>query len=96
MSYKVSQKAQAEIIDIYLYGVEHFTEQQSDSYHASLSAAFDILAQNPELARERTELEPPVRVHPHGSHLIIYRIEDDRDIFIISIRHAREDWQDDP
>ena len=96
MSYRLSQKAQDEIIDIYLYGIEHYNEQQADNYHTSLSATFGILAQNPELARERTELHPPVRVHPHGSHLIIYRVETNRDIFIISIRHAREDWQDDP
>ena len=95
MSYRLSQKAQAEIIDIYLYGIERYNEQQADTYHASLSATFDILAQNPEIARERTELNPPVRVHPHGSHLIIYQVENNRDIFIISIRHAREDWQND-
>ena len=44
----------------------------------------------------RSEITPPVRCHPHGAHLIIYRSEDDGGVTILRIRHASEDWDDDP
>jgi len=38
------------------------------------------------------EIDPPVRVHPNGSHAIIYRT-DDEDI-ILAVRHSRENRQE--
>ncbi|WP_417496630.1 type II toxin-antitoxin system RelE/ParE family toxin [Maricaulis sp.] len=47
-------------------------------------------------ARERVEIAPPVRCHPHGSHLIIYVIDADDDVLVLRIRHAHENWAGDP
>jgi len=52
---------------------------------------FKFLSHNSEAARERTEITPPVRVHPYGSHIIIYLIDSAEDVFILRIRHGRED-----
>ncbi|WP_438985218.1 type II toxin-antitoxin system RelE/ParE family toxin [Aequoribacter sp.] len=41
---------------------------------------------------QRFELSPPVRVHPFRSHIIIYTQENNGDIFIVRVRHSREDW----
>jgi toxin ParE1/3/4 len=32
-------------------------------------ALFDLLVQFPDIARERTEFSPAVRIHPSGAHL---------------------------
>jgi len=50
-----------------------------------------VLVRHPEIARERLEIRPPVRVYRSGSHLIIYRIEDGC-LAVLHIVHARQDW----
>jgi toxin ParE1/3/4 len=52
-------------------------------------AVFDLLAEFPEMARERGEFRPPVRIHPSGSHLVIYRTEG-QVIEIIRVLHAHQ------
>jgi toxin ParE1/3/4 len=55
-----------------------------------------LLADSPNLARERTELSPPARIHPAGSHVVVYTIENDGSILIARVRHGREDWAGSP
>ncbi|MCR8550044.1 MULTISPECIES: type II toxin-antitoxin system RelE/ParE family toxin [Rhodobacterales] len=42
------------------------------------------------MAREREEFTPPVRIHPSGSHLVIYRREG-QGVEIIRILHTHQD-----
>ena len=51
-----------------------------------------MLLRHPEMAREYTEIDPPVRLHPYRSHLIVYRIDADH-LAVIRILHARQHWQ---
>jgi len=53
------------------------------------------LSENPEATREREDINPPVRIYPFGSHLIVYSIRPDQNIFVLRVRHAREDWAND-
>lgn len=46
------------------------------------------------MARERSEIRPTVRIHPTGSHLVIYSIKPRGDGLIIAVPNAREDWED--
>jgi len=39
------------------------------------------MATMPTLARERTDFDPPVRIHPVAEHLMIYCIEADAVLF---------------
>ncbi len=97
MTYRLTRKAEEDFVNIYVQGAHSFGIDQAESYHHELVRTFEILAGNPFMARERLELSPAgIRVHPHGSHIIIYRIEENRRILIIRIRHAREDWINDP
>jgi len=41
------------------------------------------------MARERAEFTPSVRIHPSGSHLVIYRLAG-QGIEIIRILHAHQ------
>jgi toxin ParE1/3/4 len=93
MSYILSRKAEEDIIDIFLTGVEQFGQKQAEHYHEQLDKCFRFLAENPLAAHERFEITPPVRIHPVGSHLVIYRIEENGELFIIRVRHGHEDWQ---
>lgn len=95
MAYRFSKPADQDVIDIYLKSEEMFGEVQADRYLEGLYDTLAFLAENPMAARERTELQQPVRVHPYKAHLVIYRL-DGQDILILRLRHGREDWQASP
>ncbi|WP_074454269.1 type II toxin-antitoxin system RelE/ParE family toxin [Marinobacter sp. X15-166B] len=92
MAYVLSRKAEEDVINIFVEGVHSFGLHQAERYHSQLEKCFQFLADNPTAAPQRTEITPPVRIHPSGSHLVIYRIEPDNEVFIIRVRHEREDW----
>ena len=94
MAYRLSRKAEDDIIKIFVRGVAEFGAPQAELYHRELEHTFRFLDDNPLAARLREEIDPPVRVHPMGSHLVIYKHEAKGDIFIVRVRHSREDWQD--
>jgi len=81
--------AETDLSDIWHYGADAWGIEQADRYADSLFALFDLLADFPEMARERNEFTPPVRIHPIGVHLVIYRTEG-QDVEIIRILHAHE------
>ena len=92
MPYALSNKAEEDIIAIFVAGAERFGLIQAQRYHQQLTTTFEFLSDNPQAAPVCEELIPPVRLHPVGSHLVIYQLEADNSIFIIRVRHAHEDW----
>ncbi len=81
--------AQADLSEIWRHGAANWGVEQADRYADGLFAVFDLLADFPEMARERRELTPPVRIHPTGAHLVIYRVEGP-DVEITRILHAAQ------
>lgn len=94
MAYRLSVAAAQDVIEIHARSIELFGPRQADAYHDRLIEAFGLIAANPAIARERTEITPPVRVHPVGTHLVIY-VESGPDVLVVRVRHAREDWTGD-
>jgi toxin ParE1/3/4 len=92
MSYKTSRQADRDIIDIYVHGVAEFGVDQAERYHEGMVSVFELLAENPHLARERREFDPPVRLHPYQAHMIAYVVRDDG-ILIIRVLHGRQAWE---
>jgi toxin ParE1/3/4 len=66
--------------------------KQAEHYHSILEKSFQFLCENPLAARERTEITPPVRMHPIESHIIVYSVDERDEIFIIRVRNGVEDW----
>jgi toxin ParE1/3/4 len=64
--------------------------ERTRAYYQDIISTFELLAASPKLARERMEFSPPVRVHPHASHSIIYRIEENT-VFITRILRGNMD-----
>lgn len=92
MPYRTTRQADRDIVDIYLWGCREWGQPQAERYHEGLSAVFDLIADNPRMARERFEVDPPVRPHPYQSHLIAYLL-DDNGVLIVRILHGRQDWE---
>ena len=90
--YRLSPAAQNDLEDIWLYTLEQWSVQQADRYADILEDTLDRLLFMPEMARERPEFDPPVRIHPSAEHLIVYLIEGDQ-LVILRILGAGQDWQ---
>ena len=93
--YQLTPRARLDLQDIWNYYAVTWSTDQADRYSAALVDAFERLALDPELARQRDEFTPPVRIYRCGSHLVIYRVEVDH-VLVIRLRHVREDWMSDP
>jgi len=91
VAFKLSRKAEDDLIDIYAFGAIEFGFDQADRYQNSLEQAFRFLADFPQAARERMEIDPPVRGYACRSHVIIYVI-DGLDVHVLRVRHGREAW----
>ncbi|GMG85616.1 type II toxin-antitoxin system RelE/ParE family toxin [Paralimibaculum aggregatum] len=96
MIFRLTARAEEDIIQTYLEGAREFGGAQAEAYHARLERTLALLADNPRLARGRTELAPPVRVHPCGVHVIVHLVDESDDVLIVRLRHGREDWVVDP
>ena len=92
---RLTPAAQADLAAIWTYTAQTWSVAQADTYVAGIRKTLNVLLDSPELARERHEIAPPVRIHRHRSHLIVYRIEAPF-LDVIRIRHAHEDWIADP
>ncbi len=93
--YRLSKAAIDDLSSIARYTVETHGVAQARKYRDGLLDTCIFLSENPEAARLRTELEPPMRVHRYQSHMLFYTIRGN-DILIVRIRHVREDWISNP
>ena len=96
MSFRLTRKAADDIVAIFQDGVGLFGVEQAEKYHLGMAQVFALLAENSEMAREREEITPPVRIHPYGAHLIVYLVEQNRDVLIVRVRHGHEEWRENP
>lgn len=90
--YRLSPQARNDLGNIWSYTAQTWSADQADTYLRGLDQKLGDLCLNPESARERKEIDPPVRLHPYRSHLVIYRIEGDQ-LAVIRIVHYRQHWQ---
>ena len=95
MAYRLTRRAEDDVVGIFLEGLKHFGPRQADAYHEKLERAFELISHNPFMARERKDISPPVRVHPCGSHIVIYLV-DSEGVLVVRVRHHKEDWIDHP
>jgi toxin ParE1/3/4 len=95
MTWQLSRAADEDFVEIYRGSVAQFGVAQAEAYSAGLTRIFDFLADFPRAARERVDIDPPVRAHPFKAHIVVYVLRGD-DILIVRIRHGHEDWQSDP
>ena len=71
--------------------VARWSAEQAEAYILQLNESFRLLCDFPEMARERAEISPPIRLHPSGRHLILYRLEAGA-LVILRVVHQRQNW----
>ncbi len=89
--YRLSPAAQNDLEKIWLYGARNWSNRQANRYSAMLKKSLDQLLAMPELAPERTVFTPPVRIHPSGRHLVVYRISGEN-LDVLRILGGQQDW----
>lgn len=80
--------AEQDIADIWVDGADRWGVEQADRYFDAMVNLFDLLSEQPEIARLREEFSPPVRIHPYGSHVVVYETVK-TGIAIIRVLHNR-------
>lgn len=93
--FRLKPAALTDLENIWGFSALRWSADQADEYVQGLYAAFERISENPQIARERIEFTPPVRIHNFKSHIVVFREEADH-IAIIRIRHGSEDWASDP
>ena len=76
---------------IWDHTVARWSSEQAEVYLMGLDRVLSLLAEQPTLAREHNQFDPPVRVHPYRSHLVIFRA-DDLTLDVLRVVHVRADW----
>ena len=90
--YLLTPKAEDDLEAIWRYTASTWSAGQADLYIGTLIRTIETLVAMPQLARERAEFTPPVRIHPAAEHLIIYRIDGDW-LSVIRILGGRQNWR---
>lgn len=89
-TYKLRPAAEKDLEHIWQYTVAQWNVKQANQYTDMLVTAFDSIAEDPLLNRERSEFTPPVRIRRQTSHLIIYQVKSEV-VDIIRILHKQMD-----
>ena len=88
--FTVSKAASTDIRSIARYTQDTWGRDQRRRYLDGLNGKFEMLTAMPEMAAERRDFRPPVRIHHYEKHLIIYVIEDSG-ILIVRVLHQSQD-----
>lgn len=88
---RLTPRAEADLEDIWTYTADTWGAAQAERYVDDLLATFWTLCDMPGMARDRTEVFPPVRLHPTGRHVVIYR-EAGEALEVIRVLGGRQDW----
>ena len=87
-----SARADIDRDHIWDYTVERWSVAQAETYLTGLDRLLRLLADHPQIASERRNLEPPVRLHKCNSHLVIFTA-DEATLEVIRVVHSRSNWQ---
>ena len=89
--YRLTPRAAADLLTIFVEGIERFGERQALSYRRELEETFAMLNDLPGMGRTREALGTEVRSYPHGAHIVLYRPTPDG-ILVVRVRDGRDDW----
>lgn len=90
-SFKVTRKAQADLIAIGRYTNKQWGVSQRNHYLTQMDDCFCQLAENPELGTSCDFILKGYRKFPQGSHLIFYKQDSENSIVIIRVLHQSMD-----
>lgn len=92
MKYKISQEANQDIEDIWLYTYENWSPEQADRYFNQIIDEIEYLAEYPESGKDCDQIRKGYFRSRIKSHFIFYKINRKKEVIeIIRILHERMD-----
>ncbi len=88
--YRLTPLAKSDLIDIWNYTVETWSEKQAEEYLQDIESKLIHLSDNPRLGKHRPEIVHGYYSFPVRKHIIFYLISDSY-IDIIGILHGKMD-----
>lgn len=85
--YRLSKRAQRDLFDIFIFGIQQFGERQAEAYAASLEHCFSLLGDNPRMGRLAETIAPAVRRHEHRAHIVLYE-QSEEGVLILAVVHG--------
>ncbi len=89
--FQLSNKAVADMANIWDYTYEEWSEVQANKYYNQLLDCFQNLADNPQLGRNYNEVTDSLVGYRCNQHIVLFRIIDKVTIEIIRVLHSRID-----
>lgn len=88
--YVLSNKADADMDEIYAYSYRTFGEATADAYFLSLRDCLRTLADSPHLGHSADHLHAGLHYHCHARHVVYYLIEEPG-VFVVRVLHDAMD-----
>jgi len=91
--YIISKRAKKDLIDIWRYSLETWSEGQAIRYYNELLDGCERIAITPDKAgRNYEDVRPGLRGMLCGRHIIFYRIISNKKVRIVRILHGKMDY----
>ena len=87
---ELTKEAERDLIEIFLFGIEHFGVAQAERYSVALLAKIEAAAANPSFGADYGFVRSDLRRYEATSHAIYYRKTHDG-ILVLRILHSRMD-----
>jgi toxin ParE1/3/4 len=87
--FKLSASARKDLLQIGRYTEIKWGKDQRNHYLKQLDVAFNLIAENPRIGKDRSHVLPGYRSYQQNAHVIYYR--DSKAIEIIRVLHKQMD-----
>lgn len=87
-----TREATEDLDRIWDYTEEVWSLEQAERYVTTIRDTILMLSDMPMIAKERTDLSPPLRMYPIAKHWVFFEVTGDT-LTVIRILAQRQDWQ---
>jgi len=90
---RLSPDARLDLEDIFVRGALDFGLASAERYVDGLRSTLLLIGDRRQLGKDHAEVSPPVRLHRHKSHHILYVVREDH-VLILRVLHGSANWID--
>ena len=90
-TFSFSHKALDDLIDIWDYTIEEWSENQAEKYYNLIMDSCLSIASNPQLGKSYDILSLNIRGYKCGEHIIFYQVISNNEIEIARVLHGMMD-----
>jgi toxin ParE1/3/4 len=88
----IADSARLDLVEIGQYTENRWGERQRDKYLGDIDGCLYLLAEEPEIGRERSELRKGCFSYSVGKHVIFYA-HDSEALYVLAVLHERMDYE---